>query len=1192
VYLDRRLWAFTRGVRLRIAATVLVGLVTVGVGIARLTLFGWLLSRVIAHDSLDALLVPAVLTMVAILARGWLEYVRNMMAHRSAAIAQTELRRAIYDQVTALGPAHFTQSRTGDVLLSMVEGIQQLEVYFGQYLPQLAVAALTPVLIFGFVAFVDLPIAVIYLVAALVTLAAPAAWHRLDSRRSLGRQRAYAAFSAEFLDSIQGLGTLKAFGQSAVRARLLEEKARALFHRTMGVLGTNTLARGITDTGIAIGAAVALGAGAYRVRAGEMTLSALLIVLMLGIEVFRPLRELRVLLHQGMLGTSAARGILELLDAAPMVTERAIVVDAKQLVPTVAFERVRFSYPGGRRPAHDGLSFEVRAGERVAIVGPSGSGKSSIAKLLLRFYDPQDGRVLMGGRDLREWSLGELRSRIAVVNQDTYLFHGTVEHNLRMGKPDATAAELEVAARAANAEEFITRLPQGYATVVGERGVKLSGGQGQRIAIARALLRDAPILILDEALSSVDAESEAVIQEALDRLMQGRTTLIFAHRLSSVIDADRILVLEDGSVVESGTHADLMARRGAYHRLMVAQSRDGRGAELLPLPADTGEGAPLEEPVAAAVGPTDAILRAEGMGWPRLLRVLGGLIAGYRIKLGATFLLGVARVVALIGVGVLSALVVRAVKTGAPFGALLGALALVAPAAGMLHWLESWLAHDTAYRLLSDMRLAMFRKLDALAPAYLTLRRTGDLVGVATHDIELIEYFFAHTVTPAFVAILVPVGVLATLDAFGWPLALALSPFLAYAGLTPVLGRGRIDRLGSRAREVSGDLNAHAVDSVQGLAEIVAFQQERERGLEFADKSREYLAVRMPLLRDLTLQTVYQEIATGLGGLAVVMTGAALVAAGRLDSGILPLLTLLAMSAFVPVWEIAQVGRQLADTLGATRRVYAVHAEPVTVTDGPGVRADRGTSAPALEMSAVTFTYPGRHRPALSDVSFAVRAGSTVAVVGPSGAGKTTMASLFLRFWDPDAGAVRMSGHDLRDYALDDLRRRVALVAQDTYLFNDTLRRNILLARPDAREDELTAAVENASLAELVAALPEGLETIVGERGAQLSGGQRQRVAIARAFLKEASILILDEATSHLDAVNEQALHAALDLLARDRTTVIIAHRLSTVRTADQIIVLAEGRVAESGSHQTLLDKGGLYAHLVSRQLTAVGSSP
>jgi ATP-binding cassette subfamily C protein CydCD len=1198
MYLDRRLWSFTRGVRLRIAATVALGLGQVAAGIARLALLGWLLGRVLQGAALDTLALPIALTAAVILGRGGLEYARTMVAHRTATLVQARLRQTVYDQIVALGPAHFTRSRTGDVLVSMVEGAQQLETYFGQYLPQLAVAALTPLLIFAFVAALDLPIAIVFLVAAIVILLAPALWHRKDSEASLSRSRAYSAFAAEFLDSIQGLATLKAFGQSAARLAMLETRGWALFRSTMWVLGTNTLARGITDTGIAVGAALALGWGAYRVRGGEMELPALLIILMLGVEVFRPLRELRVLLHQGMLGLSAAKGIFAILDARPAIRETgALVPGHRPLVPTVEFDGVVFAYPGGRQPAHEGLRFAVGAGERVGVVGPSGAGKSTVARLLLRLYDPQGGRVLVGGRDVRSLRLDELRGAIALVSQDTYLFHGTVEENLRMGKPAATPAELEAAARAANAHEFIARLPQGYQTVVGERGVRLSGGQRQRIAIARALLRDAPILILDEALSAVDAESEAIIQEALDRLMQGRTTLIFAHRLSSVIGADRILALEDGRVAESGRHAELMARRGAYYRLMAAQAQDGVGPTdiLEPIGAaasssngDGLRGVAAEQPDTAAVA--EGVVLAQGLGWRQVIATLLGIVAPHRGQLIATFLLGVARVLALIGVGVVSALVVLALKRGQPFGGLLVLLGAIAPLAGILHWLESWLAHDMAFRLLTHMRLDFFRKLDALAPAYLTRRRSGDLVGVATHDIELIEYFFAHTIAPAFVAILVPAGVLVTLVAFGWPLALAVLPFLLYAALSPVRARARIDRLGSRAREAAGEMNAHAVDTVQGLTEIAAFQQEGPRGVAFAARGQAYAEARLPFLEDLTRQTVFQEIATGLGGLAVVTVGAMLAAAGRLDGGVLPLLTLLAMSAFVPVWEIAQVGRQLADTLGATRRVYAVHAEPVPVTDGPGVATTTAGAGTTLEMTEVCFAYPGRARLALDGVSLAIPAGHTTALVGPSGAGKSTVANLLLRFWDPRAGRVTLAGRDLREYRLDELRGQIALVAQDTYLFNDTLRNNILIARPAASEREVAEAVDRAALDDFVGSLPEGLDTLVGERGAQLSGGQRQRVAIARAFLKDTPILILDEATSHLDAVNEQAVRDALAVLARDRTTLVIAHRLSTVRDADHIIVLDAGRVVETGHHEALLARGGLYARLVSRQLA--GASP
>jgi ATP-binding cassette subfamily C protein CydCD len=459
-------------------------------------------------------------------------------------------------------------------------------------------------------------------------------------------------------------------------------------------------------------------------------------------------------------------------------------------------------------------------------------------------------------------------------------------------------------------------------------------------------------------------------------------------------------------------------------------------------------------------------------------------------------------------------------------------------------------------------------------------------MALVTNDIELIEYFFAHTVAPAFVAVLVPAIVLIVLgDANLW-LALALIPFLAAVALAPFFGRHRSDRLASDAREAAGELGAFAIDSVQGLGEIVAFQQEDIRGRHLDRLSDRHIRLRLPFFKDLTFQQSLLEVLTGLGGLAVVVVGGLLAQRGVVDSAALPLFSLLAMAAFLPVSEIAQIGRQLADTLGATRRIYGVMNEPVPVTDGPGVPCSAHAKA-GLVLENVAFTYPGQGHPALNDVSVTIPAGKTVALVGTSGAGKTTTAQLLMRFWDPDLGVIRLNGADLRDYKLDELRAEMALVAQDTYLFNDSLRNNVLIARPQASEAELHAAIDHASLTELVATLPEGLDAPVGERGTSLSGGQRQRVAIARAFLKDAPILILDEATSHLDAANEQAVRRALDLLQESRTTIVIAHRLSTVRNADLIMVLDAGRVAEIGAPAELMARGGLYARLVSRQSAA-----
>jgi ATP-binding cassette subfamily C protein CydCD len=303
----------------------------------------------------------------------------------------------------------------------------------------------------------------------------------------------------------------------------------------------------------------------------------------------------------------------------------------------------------------------------------------------------------------------------------------------------------------------------------------------------------------------------------------------------------------------------------------------------------------------------------------------------------------------------------------------------------------------------------------------------------------------------------------------------------------------------------------------------------------------------------------------------------------------LPLLVLISVAAFLPVSEIAQVGRQLADTIASTRRLHVVQAEPVPVTDGAQEPAAPAGGS-AVRFEDVGFTYPGRTVAAVADMAFEVPAGSTVALVGPSGAGKTTVANLLLRFWDPDRGTIRLDGVDLRSLTLDGLRGRIALVSQDTYLFNDTLEANVRLARPDATDAQVTMALSRAALAEFVAELPDGLATRVGERGVQLSGGQRQRIAIARAFLKDAPLLILDEATSHLDTISEQAVRGALDALMVDRTTIVVAHRLSTIRAADVILVLRDGRVIESGSHDDLIGRAGFYARLVGHQMAGVAA--
>ena len=1204
MYLHPRLLALAKGVRWRILFAAVVGMLAVVAGVARLAVAAVVIFKII-HEGAEfsSIMWPLAGMIALILVRSGLQYLQEVISHHTANVVKVALRERLYQHCLALGPGYFDQSRTGDVLMSLAEGVERLEAFFGRYLPQMIVAALAPVLIFAFMAIIDFRTGLVFLAFALLTLVLPNIFHRWTRTSSMARRDAYGALGADFLDAVQGLPTLKAFGQSKARGLLLADRARALFRTTMGVLAANSATSALTILGIASGAAVALAWGAVRVSDGELELRSLLIVLMLGVEIFRPLRELVQLYHDGMIAMSSAEGIFDIMDAPVDVADAATSPSPLQLAPEVTFEGVNYAYSGGRRPALHDLSFTLNAGETLGLVGPSGAGKSTIVWSILRFFDPQSGRVLLGGTDIREISLSQLRDQVAVVTQDTYLFHGTVAENLRFGGPNATQEQLEVAAKTANAHNFISHLPQGYDTIVGERAVRLSGGQKQRIAIARAVLKDAPILILDEALSNVDAENEAVIQVALDHLMEGRTTLIIAHRLSSVVKADRIIVLEDGRLVESGNHGELVAAGGVYAELMAQQReldeeepgghQDAHGHDasthaavqdasaFVPQPAHQGEG--HHHHAVPSGGAAHA--PASRIGFLTVWRRLFQLVRPWRGELALTFLLGLAHHSSIIGLSVISALLVGQVITGGELTVLLVLLGVFVPLAAFFTWAESWVAHDLAYRLLAEMRVDVYNKLDPLTPAYMVRRRSGDLVSIVGGDVELVEFFFAHTITPAFVAILVPAGVLATLAFVAWPIALVLSPFLLAVAISPFMAQKRSEGLGDELRSQLGDVHAHMVDSIQGMREISAFGQGPARTAEMVDNSWRFAHFQLRFLKERAFQIGFIEGMTALGGLAVLTMGAWLMIEGEISRPQLILSVILSVAAFAPISDIARTIKQLMETLAAARRLFVVHDEPVPVVDGPGVQAHENALSPGISFDHVGFSYGHGEAQALHGVSFDVEAGQTVALVGRSGAGKTTCANLVMRFWDPGEGHVRLNGHNLRDYELDDLRRQIALVSQDTYLFNASIRDNLRLGKIEASDSEIEAAAQQANAHEFITAFPDGYDTLVGERGMQLSGGQRQRISIARAILKNAPVLILDEATSHLDAVNERQVRQALETLMAGRTTVVIAHRLSTIRDADRIVVLDNGHAVEQGSHHDLLASHGLYSQLVATQL-------
>ena len=572
-----------------------------------------------------------------------------------------------------------------------------------------------------------------------------------------------------------------------------------------------------------------------------------------------------------------------------------------------------------------------------------------------------------------------------------------------------------------------------------------------------------------------------------------------------------------------------------------------------------------------------------------VLRRLAELVRPFLRKLAVSFSAGVLFQASVVGAGAASALLVGQLIRGDDIAFQLILLGAMVGLASVLSWADCWLPHDLAYQLLAEMRIDFYNTLDPLAPAYLARRRSGDLVSIAGADVETVELFFAHTITPAFIAVVVPAGILMVLGAVGWPLMLALAPFLVLLASSPFLAQKRSDRLGGAVRRDLGHLNAHLVDSIQGMREVVSFGHEKHQVAAVLANSLRLAKAQLAFHKDQALQASFNEAVTGLGALAVLSTGVWLVGQLEMDRALLPLASVLALLAFGPITDVARTVKELMETLESGRRVFEVKDEPVPVRDGAGVPAlaANGHTPPAIRFDHVNFGYDAGNGLALRDVCLDVEPGQTVALVGPSGAGKTTCAHLLLRFWDPATGAVRLADRDLREFTLDHLRAQVSLVSQDTYLFNTSLRDNIRLGRPDASQEEVEEAAGLAHIHRFISRLPAGYDTVVGERGVQLSGGQRQRIAIARALLKDAPVLILDEATSHLDAINEELIHQAVDRLVQGRTTLVIAHRLSTIRDADRIVVLDSGGIAEQGTHDDLLRTNGLYANLVMTQLVS-----
>lgn len=581
-------------------------------------------------------------------------------------------------------------------------------------------------------------------------------------------------------------------------------------------------------------------------------------------------------------------------------------------------------------------------------------------------------------------------------------------------------------------------------------------------------------------------------------------------------------------------------------------------------------------------------------GTPRRRRGLAQLlpfIAKKRLVFVLTVLSGiVAQLANVTALGTGAWLVGQALTGGAPQH-LIGGIWLLGGAviaAAACKYFQTFISHDFAFALIEVLQVGIFDGLERAAPAYVLGRRTGELASVATADADLMEWFYAHVLGDYIGAVIVPLGVLIVLAAIEPIMALVLLPFLPLVASVPFWLARRAGEQGKALLEALGGLNAEVVEGVQGLRELAVFGAGRSFLQRLMRDTRAVHAIQLRYGSRAGLEQAAIDVLLALAVLATVATGLILVGRGQLDFSLYPLTVVLAGAALAPITEVTQTARKLGELRAGADRVATIFHQRAQVLD-------RGTAvAPAdatVRFEKVRFGYTAGRGPVLDGASFTLSPGETVALVGRSGAGKTTCANLLLRFWDIEDGAIRIGGHDIRTLPLATLRRLVTVVPQDVYLFNGTIADNIRLGRPDATLAEIERAARLAQAHSFIAALPQGYDTPCGERGTRLSGGQRQRIAIARAFLRDAPILILDEAVSNLDTENEVALQSALNEIRRGRTVMIIAHRPSTIRSAERILVLEHGRIVEEGTDAALMAKNGAYVALLAEKHETAGAA-
>ncbi|WP_330239561.1 thiol reductant ABC exporter subunit CydD [Streptomyces sp. NBC_00525] len=1166
--IDPRLLRHARATRLFMVAVVVLGIAGAALVIGQ----AMLVAEIVVggfEKGLTAgeLRTPLLLLAAVALGRALVAWLTELAAHRAGASVKSELRGRLLDRAAELGPDWLSGQRTGSLVTLATRGIDALDDYFARYLPQLGLAVVVPVAVLARIVTEDwVSAAIIVVTLPLIPLFMILIGWATQSR--MDRQwRLLSRLSGHFLDVVAGLPTLKVFGRAKAQAesiRRITSQYRQATLRTLRIAFLSSFALELLATLSVALVAVTIG---MRLVHGELDLYTGLLVLILAPEAYLPIRQVGAQFHAAVEGLSAAEEVFAVLETKPRASGTGEVPGSLRL----ELDGLTVRHEGRSVPSLAPTTLTVEEGETVALVGPSGVGKTTLLNAVLGFTAPDEGRVRIGGTDLAEVSLERWREHIAWVPQRPHLFAGTIAENVRLARPAADDSAVTAALRAAGAYDFVRGLPDGDRTLLGEDGAGLSAGQRQRIALARAFLADRPVLLLDEPTASLDGETEAGIVEAVRRLAEGRTVLLVVHRPALLSVADRVVTLTAPAPEPAPTTVPRP----------VNAPGDLAAVEPGPVSEAYEEPAPAPETRAPDAARRHVLTRVREAAGAR------------RGRFGLALLLGSLALGSAVGLMAVSGWLISRASEQPPVLYLM--VAVTATRAfgigrAVFRYAERLVSHDAVLRMLAELRVAVYRSLERIAPGGLRGARRGDLLSRLVADVDALQDYWLRWLLPAGTAVLVGA---ATVGFTGWLLpeagvVLAVGLLLAGVGVPLLSGAcaRRVERLLAPAR---ADLATRITDLLGGTAEltVAGALPGRTARTRAADAVLTRIASRAATATALGGGLI--ALVSGLTVAAAALVALPAVADGRLAGVELAVVVLTPLAAFEAVTGLPLAAQYRQRVRRSAERVYEVLDAPVPVRE-PESPVPAPDSPFPLEVRGLSARYPGTARDALAGVDLRLDAGRRIAVVGPSGSGKTTLAMVLLRFLDADAGSYRIGGVDASALDGDTVRRFVGLCAQDAHIFDSSLRENLRLARPGGTEPELRSALAGARLLDWADALPEGLDTLVGEHGARLSGGQRQRLALARALLADFPVLVLDEPAEHLDLPTADALTTDLLAATAGRTTVLITHRLAGLEAVDEVVVLEEGAIAQRGPYDVLAAVDGPLRRMLARERESTGA--